>query len=205
MTLGELRTRFRALLNRSDCDSTLATGFLEQGLARIQRIARLPNMERVHYLTGQATAVESTLIPSDLMQINDVFVNAEPVEKVSFRHLMTTKARYGAQSGQTQMYARVGASIFLWPAMAAQGELVVTYYGEFSPLTSDGAANEASTTIPDIWLYSALAFAGDYFKHDRATTWRDTAAALLTEANDAATQLDMTGGSQVITPAHEDY
>lgn len=205
MTLGELRTRFKALLNRSDCTNTLATSFLEQGLARVQRVARFPNMERVHYVTGQPTAVESFLIPDDVLQIIDVFGNSAPLEHISFRQLMDLKSRYGTQVGAPQYYARVGASMFLFPALEAGGEVVVTYYGEFSPLTSDDATNEASTSIPDVWLYAALGFAGDYFKHDRAQAWNDIANQLLTEAQDSANQLDMTGGSLAVVPVHEDY
>ena len=48
MNLGNLRSHFIALLNRSDITNSLADTFIDQSIARIQRQLRIPSMEKTH-------------------------------------------------------------------------------------------------------------------------------------------------------------
>ena len=54
MNKGEIRAHFKALLNRSDCTDALADTFLNQALTRIQRILRIPPIERMQTYTVSA-------------------------------------------------------------------------------------------------------------------------------------------------------
>ena len=46
MNKGQLRAHFLALLNRSDCNDTLADTFIDQSIGRIYRTLRIPAMEK---------------------------------------------------------------------------------------------------------------------------------------------------------------
>ena len=205
MNLGEVRAQVTGLLNRRDCTTALADSFLRMGMSRLQRMVRIPSMERSHYITGEVVTVESFGVPVDLLQINDVFVNGRPLEKKSFRQLMEMRYANPGAIGQCEFYARVGASIFLFPAMPADTEMVLTYYGEFTALATDDAENTATIGLPDLLTYAALTFAGDYFKHDSAPRWEDRFKSMVAETMDEANQLEMTGGSSVVTPPHADF
>jgi hypothetical protein len=205
MTLGEIRSQFTSLLNRRDCSATQADIFLRQGLSRLQRVVRVPSMERAHYIIGEPTNIESFTVPVDLLQIQDVFVDGYPLEKVPFRTLMKMRHSGGNAAGQSSHYARVGASIYLFPAMAATKEMVLTYYGEFGPLADDSASNAATDGLADCMVYGALSFAGDYFKHDSAAEWEAKFKGLVTEVMDQSNQLENSGGSTSVAPAHSDF
>lgn len=207
-TLGDLRSTFVGLVNRRDLttNTALQNTFLKQGLARVQRILRVPSMERATYITAQATPTASFMIPDDLLEIMDVFAQGFPLEHVSFRQLMSHKARSGGNVvGTPKMYARVGASLFLWPILEALGEVVVTYYGEFSPLVDDTSSNEVTDAMPDLFTYAALTYAGDYFKMDQAQAWEARFEELAQETQDQAAQLNMNGGTMSIQSPHGDY
>lgn len=205
MTLGEVRSQLTGLLNRRDCTTALADTFLRMGMARLQRQVRVPSMERSHYIVGNPTAVESFGVPVDLLQIMDVFVDGKPLSKVSFRELMNMRSLNGAVTGPSEFYARIGAVLWVFPAMPPNTEMVLTYYGEFEELPDDTSENTATEGLPDVLTYSALTFAGDYFKHDSAKAWEARYVSLVTETMDAASQLEMTGGPSSVTPPHADF
>ena len=66
MNYGQIRTHFKALLNRSDITDALADTFIEQGIARIQRSLRIPSMEKQHNYTFSTQTTKVTL-PSDFL------------------------------------------------------------------------------------------------------------------------------------------
>ena len=54
MNKGNLRSHFKAVLNRSDITDALADTFIDQGIARIQRSLRIPSMEKKHTYTRES-------------------------------------------------------------------------------------------------------------------------------------------------------
>lgn len=207
MTLGEIKAQVVGLLNRGDFknSSSLQTTFLRQGLARIQRVLRVPSMERTHYITENDEPIQTFQVPNDLLQIMDLYVNGVPIQKKALRQLMLERSRCGDIVDQPRMYARVGASIFLYPTMPPNSEMILAYYGEFSPLVDDSSENEVTTALPDLLTYAALAFAGGYFKMDQAAMWEQTYEGLLAEVQGSSDDLEMTGGGLAVEPAFGDY
>jgi hypothetical protein len=92
--------------------------------------------------------------------------------------------------------------LWLWPILPAGGELIMTYFGQFTPLVNDTDENEATTAFPDLVMYAALAFAGDFFRMDSRDFWNQAYEALLQETQDQASQLDETSGSTAVQSAY---
>ena len=67
MNLGELRTHFLAVLNRSDITTALANTFIINGIQRIQRSLRVPIMERQLTYTFSVQTGAVTL-PADFLE-----------------------------------------------------------------------------------------------------------------------------------------
>lgn len=207
MTRGDCVTNVLNILKRSDCSSDLATTFLGQGMSRVQRLLRVPSMERVVYVNALLAPVTSMELAPDTLQIIDVLANGNPLDKLAYRQMQQKSyCEVGPDGawpiGQPWAYSRIGAQLFFLPALAVNGQAMVVYYGTFSDLPTDADSNEATSGFPDLCVYAALSFAGDYFRHDETATWESRFQALLVETQDQATQLDANGGSEAVQSAY---
>ena len=200
MTLGELRAQFSAILSRRDMRPELATTFIKQGISRLQRQLRAPCLEKLSFLTPTMPA-SAFDVPADLLEIKEIVVNGEHLEAVSWRRVPSASSA----AGQPRGYTRVGPRILLHPPMAPGGELILHYYGEAAPLTGDTSANELTAAVPDLVIYAALSFAGDFFMHDSQSSWEARFQTMLQEALDQAQQLEFMGGSMALASPHGDY
>jgi len=73
MNKGQIRAHFLALLNRSDCSNALADTFIDQAITRIQRVLRIPPMEKLQiYTIPSGTVVSQVVLPVDLIEIIDL-------------------------------------------------------------------------------------------------------------------------------------
>ena len=202
MTRGDLVTQLKGILRRGDCSDALATTFLAQGMSRIQRLLRVPSMERASFVDATTLPLQSFEVPNDLLQIIDVLANNLPLEKLPYRSML---ALGGSECiSQPRSYARIGASLFLYPVLPVGGRVLVTYYGTFTDLPTAASTNEATTGFPDLCVYAGLSFAGDYYRHDMQDAWEARFQSLLAETQDQATQLDATGGSEAVQSAYGD-
>jgi hypothetical protein len=73
VSFNTMKASFQNILNRDDCSDAQATTFLQQGISRIQRDCRLPNMERTLIITPETTT-NMFSVPLDLIQPIDVLV-----------------------------------------------------------------------------------------------------------------------------------
>ncbi len=217
MALTDVRTDLVALLNRKDLrgNPQLADTFLSQGLSRIQRLLRIPSMERSMVVEAPNASVQSFELPSDLLQLQDVYASGVPLERKAFRQIamMNGVSLTGASTLYmttlpalcSRYYARVGASLYLAPPMPQGGEIVLTYYGSFAPLVLDTDENEITLACPELLVYAGLSFGADYFAMDQKDAWEARFQSLMQEVQDAANQLDNTGGPNVVQAPHGDY
>ena len=215
MNLGDLRTAFKSLLSRDDCMDTLATTFLIQGLQRMQRVLRVPSMERLVVYNSDpttATTLSQIPIPNDFIQPIDILVMNDgsmpgydtgamvALEKQSFRQLQSVPAGYSPKA-----YARYQASFYFRGTVPATMETHLYYYGEFSPLADDTSENEIMASSPDLVTYAALSLAADYFQMPQASGWEDRYQQYLLEVTAMAIDIDANGGPSAIAPAYGDY
>lgn len=199
MNYGELKAAFKDHLNRSDLTDAQVVQYLKMSFARLQRNLRIPAMERIATYTSTAQA-QNVPVPEDLLEIQAIFQNGKPLDPLPVRQFMLQPV-----VGEPRHYCRIRSSIFFRPYIPADAPLDVLYYGEFSAFTSDADQNELSAIAPDIIMYGALSYAGDFFDHEKTEAWDAKFVTLAEELNNQAQTVDLQGGPQTVQAAYGDY
>jgi hypothetical protein len=114
MTLGELKTQFKGLLNNTvvNNNATLVSTFINQSIMRIQRELRVPFMEKQILYTIPETYTKLA-IPSDLLALKDIMVDADAMacnEYSLSRRDLSTVVQASQLPGHPTVYARQGSS-----------------------------------------------------------------------------------------------
>jgi hypothetical protein len=205
-TLQDMIGEFQSILNRDDCSNTQAQTFIQQAISRIQRTARLPSMERLFTVTT-VQATDYVGVPSDLIQIIDIYVpdrltgRPRALRKAAYRDLMQMDPNL-----EPTAYARLQAQLWMRGVVPAATTITGHYYGEFTPFASLSAANELSTSSPDLAVYGALSYAGDSYLHPSTEQWEARYQAILAEVTQQAIDVEMEGGPASVQPMFsEDY
>lgn len=165
---GDLQTQFLALLNRRDCTTAQAQGFIQMAIVEIQRTLRVPAMEKSAILTV-GTPWTGAPIPNDLLELINIIPISDPLdEKRLVKTDITRATQAAAIVGFPEIYAR--SSVGTWiigPAPPEGMQLQVDYYAEFSTLSLPTDTNILITIAWDLAVYKALCFAGDFFTDKR--------------------------------------
>ena len=168
MNYGEIRTQFKAILNRRDCSDALADTFLNQSLQRCTRELRVTSQEAVATLTV-ADPYVGLPVPSGIQQI--IAVTAAVASGVSRKLKQLPLSLFleqdAAYTGSPVYYARIGSYLQFRPTPAEGTELTLYYYGDFEPFANDSSETELSLIASDLLIYGALSYAADYFMDDR--------------------------------------
>jgi hypothetical protein len=197
MNYGNLRTHFKALLNRSDITDALANTFIEQGIQRIQRQLRVPSMERT--LTYAITnKVSFVLVPSDMLELISI--------SHGYQHLVSLPSHEfneiseGKEEGIPKYFMRKRETLELYPAPSS-GELKIDYYGEFQVMSADSDESTLAKIASDLICYAALGYAADYYLDERTAVFEQKFIAILNEIQEQANAAEQSGVSQVMRPS----
>ena len=168
MNYGEIRTQFKAILNRRDCTNALADTFLNQSLERCSRELSLTGQEAQYQITVGSTFSGLTL-PSNVNQIIGVMTNLTDTQqrKVENRSLARLLEIDRVGQGNPQFYARVGNTLQFRPTPAEGVVITLYYYGDFPQFSGDTSETFLSVIASDLLIYGALSYAADYFMDDR--------------------------------------
>lgn len=168
MNYGEIRTQFKAILNRRDCSNALADTFLNQALQRCTRELRTPAQEAQDILTV-TDPFPGFPVPSDMIQVIAMMAKTTGgnQRKIEHRPLQRFLEIDDGATGQPQYYTRIGNFFQFRPTPAVDTELNLYYYGEFEQFADDNDETVLGTIAPDLLIYGALAYAADYFMDDR--------------------------------------
>lgn len=206
MSYTAMMSDFTTILNRDDCSSAQAAVFMSQAVQRIQRDCRLPSMERQQIYTFTGTS-NNLVIPSDLIQPIDLIWSSpapggrcdEPVAliKTAYRDLMRKRPLL-----LPKWYARIQTQFWIAGSVNAGEQIQLFYYGNFSPWASGSADNELSASTPDLAVYAALSYAGDYFACDQTTQWEARYQSIKADVIQMGIDLDAEGGPQAIEPVY---
>ena len=205
MNKGEVRTHFKSLLNRSDCSDALADTFIEQGQIRIQRMLRIPSQEKQRtYTIESTTGIEALFLPNDLLEMLTVYHDGRALTGVPL-HEMVEMQKTG-QTGAPRHFCRQRNQILLHP-QPTSGKVIMDYFSDFGELTDDSSTNGLTLAGADLLIYTALAYAADYFLDERGPLFETRAAQFLSEIQSQADDAALSGVSQTIRPTHtyEDY
>lgn len=198
MNKGQIRAHFKALLNRSDCADALADTFIDQAISRIQRLIRIPPMERQQaYTINSVDPQESIILPSDFLEIIDIYFDNSSLARVPMRTILEMKK--GNDVGSPKFFAREQGSLVLYPRPTA-GTLYLNYYGQFSDLVADTDTNDLTSIASDAVTYCALAYAADYFIDERGGLFEQKLNTFLSELQQQANDAETSGTVQAIRP-----
>jgi|TARA_B110001450_G_scaffold164081_1_gene152964 hypothetical protein len=198
MNYGQIRTHFKALLNRSDITDALANTFIDQGIARIQRSLRIPSMEAQHTYSFTSATSKVTL-PTNFLEAIDIYYLNRALTKLPMREMQQNIAT--GETGNPLFFSREGSSFLLHPKPTG-GDLVLNYYALFTDLVADSDENILSQIAPDLLTYAALTYASDYYLDERSDIWESKYAAFGSEIQTQAFEQEQSGTLQQIRPAY---
>ena len=195
MNLGQVRAQFRQVLDRDDCSSDDADGWLALGLGRVQRELRAPYLERVFYVDVAGSAMSDLTIPVDYIGMIDVLVDGSPLKRTTYRELSRLPA-----STTPEWYARYRNFLYFKGSIPVGVRLEILYYGEATPLTGDTSTNEITSVCPDLLIYAALTYAADAYKLDNGSAFEGRYMSLLAQINQQAADDEIAAMSMVVSP-----
>ena len=196
MNKGEIRAHFKALLNRTDCDDTLADTFINQSIARIERTLRIPPMEKTQTYTIQASTSFVT-IPSDFLEITDFYYDSTNLTRVPLGKMVEISE--GEQQGTPTSFAREGEVMKIYP-YPTSGTITMNYYASFADMTSDTDENDLALIGSDLIIYGALAYASDYYLDERGQLFEAKFGQFMTEVQEQANDAETSGTVQSMQP-----
>lgn len=189
MQYGQIRTQFKAILNRTDCSDALADTFMSQGLLRSQRFLRIPANEKQSLETVSSGFTGHTL-PSDVMEITSVIVDDRVVQYLPVKAWTDVPE---AANGIPQYFTRIGTALKFKPVPSDGAEIVVNYYGSFEPFTTDATTTKLSTVASDLVIYGGLSYAADYFLDERKAAFEERYLGIIADLQAQAYDADGPG------------
>lgn len=203
MNYGNIRTHFKAVLNRSDITDALADTFIDQGIARIQRQLRIPIMEAQQNYTI-STQTGSVVVPNDMLELMDIYFDNTAVVRLPLHDMLQLKK--GSEAGTPQFFTRERSNILLYPEPSS-GTLTVNYYAEFPEMTSDSDENTLAKVASDAIIYAALTYASDYYIDERSQIFTEKYLSFMSELQEQSNDAEMSGSLQVMRPSatYTDY
>lgn len=196
MNKGQIRAHFKSLLNRTDCDDTLADTFINQSIARVERTLRIPPMEKTQSYTIQSSTSYVT-IPSDFLEITDFYYNNTNLARVPLAKMVEiTEAN---ETGTPRFFTREGEIMKIYP-YPTSGTLKMNYYASFPVMTSDTDENDLALIGSDLIIYGALAYASDYYLDERGPLFEGKFVQFITEMQEQANDAETSGTVQSMQP-----
>jgi hypothetical protein len=193
MNYGELKTQFLGLLKRRDLTDAQADIFLQQAVSRIQRVLRIPPMEKSIAVTydGDVFHDGKIPIPSDYLRL--IAITATPPglgeNEVKQKDLETVlRDRWGGATGRPRSFVRRGGLWTFGPIPPVGTVFRIDYYDEFPALSKGTDTGYLTMGANDLVIYGALSFAGDWFIDKRAPLWEQRFEAIVAEIQNQADQ-----------------
>lgn len=200
MNKGEIRAHFLALLNRTDCSNTLADTFIDQSITRIERVMRIPPMEKSVDYTISAQTTFLT-IPNDFLEITGLYHGSTNLVRVSLAKFI--EITQGGETGTPKYFTREADTLKIYP-YPTTGTVTMNYYASFPEMTSDSDQNDLALIGSDLIVYGALSYAADYFLDERGQVFEGKFVTGVTEIQQQANDAETSGTVQVIQ-AHTTY
>ena len=182
-----LKTTVASYLARTDLTVQIPD-FIQLAEIRLRRELRLRQM--LKSVTTSTTGGDSTVaLPSDFLQLRDLFVDTNPVRALNFvsPSVFSRNGRV-TESGLPVYYTIIGSEFKFAPAPDSDYTLEMLYYAAPDFLSAESPSNNFLALCPDLLLYGALAEAEPYLMNDaRIQLWSamyDRGVATLTASDD---------------------
>lgn len=197
MNYGQAKAQFQALLNRRDITPSLVTSFMNSSLQRVQRILRIPAMERAMIITI-GDDFEGITIPGDFLQLVSITSNGHQLLQGSLDEVLGLQ-KLGV--GEPTRFHRLLNKILVGQMPAKGTKLRVDYIGDLNEFTSDDDTPTILEIAPDLIIYGALVFAANYYLDQRLEQFDQIFQGLLNEFQAQAYD-DAIAGGAAVTPAY---
>jgi len=201
MNKGELRSHIKDVMNRTDLTDALTDTFIEQTLSRIQRLLRIPSMERTATQTV-AGGYDGFVVPNNFLEIisirsqgNQVCTRMEYSDFVALANVEGTPTKFTREPATNRF--------LLHPVPTSGTVLELKYYAEFTALSTDASTNEISNIGEDLITYGALSYASDYFIDERKQLFEASFQNYLTEIKTQSIDEAFAGGNLSISGAYQ--
>ena len=201
MNKGELRTHIKDVLNRSDLSDALTDTFIEHTISRIQRLLRIPSMERTATQTV-AGGYDGFVVPNDFLEVisirsqgNQICTKIEYSDFVALSNVEGTPTKFTREPATNRF--------LLHPIPSSGTVLELKYYGELTALSADSSTNELTDIAEDLIVYGALSYAADYFIDERKTLFESSFQNYLTELKSQSIDEAFAGGNLSISGAYQ--
>jgi hypothetical protein len=164
MNYGELQAQFEGLLKRRDMTPTQSTTFLQQAIARIQRVLRIPPMEKSVAVVYDGTILTDgeIPIPNDYLRLIAMTATSPAGEEreVSQKDLATVlRDRWGGRIACPTSFVRRGGVWKFGPIPEAGTTIRIDYYDEFPTLSNPTDTNYL-TSADDLVIYGGALLRG---------------------------------------------
>lgn len=199
MNLGNIRTHFKALLNRSDITDALANTFIDQGIARVQRSLRIPSMEK-QYNYSVVGATTFITLPNDFLESISVYYDGHQLTKVPLQEILE-RQKTGEQ-GQPHYFCRQQGSYLISPSPSS-GTVTLDYYAQFPDMMLDTDENILAQVGSDLIIYAALTYAADYYIDERSPVFEQKFNQFMVEIQEQSNDAELSGNMQAISPAYQ--
>jgi len=120
------------------------------------------------FVPGTPALPSGITIPSDLLELIDIL---NPFGDRLKKEDVTTVMQAARTFGIGRIYYRLGGTWIIGEAPNAGDIYTVVYYAEIGPLVNGTDENIITDIAPDLIIYKALTFAGDFFVDKRTPTW----------------------------------
>lgn len=197
MNYGAAKAQFQALLNRRDITPSLVTGFMNSSLQRVQRLLRIPAMEKAVLVTV-GTDFDGLTIPGEFLQLISITANNTQLRQGSLNEVLQLQE---TGEGEPRMFHRLLNKFLVAPNPPLGTKIRMDFIGDFGEITSDADEPTVLEIAPDLVVYGALVFAANYYLDQRLQTFEGTFQTLLSEYQQQAYDDALAGGA-AISPAY---
>jgi len=171
-TYTGLKASIADWLHRSDM-TAIIPDLIVLAEARIARDLRLRRQISSTTLTTVA-GTQSVALPSDFLEVENLSVSStSPARNLVYLNIEALDVKYpsGSYTGTPVAYTLEGNSLLLGPTPDAAYSIGMLYYARLAALSST-PTNWLLSNHPNIYLFGALAEAGDYVRDiQMGTTW----------------------------------
>lgn len=191
-TYAELKSSIANWLNRTDLTAEIPD-FIKLAESRIFHEVRLPPIEKTGNVTPNSQG--AVAIPSDFLELINVFYNGKPLDRISLTQLRGMADR----SGQPVCFARDSNQLVFYPtpSMDASDTLTLKYYYQVSNLSDLSPSNFLFDTVPELYLFAALSEAATFLGADNSR-WEQSYQTAFSRAVQHARSAETAGSSPQI-------
>ena len=170
MNYGELKADFLGLLKRRDITDTQADSFIRKAVNRVQRVLRIPPMEKSIAVTYDGAQFKDGQLPIPSDYLRMIAMTAAPPgqeeREVSQRDLAAVLELQNV-SGRPLRFVRRGGYWVFGPKPIIGTVFRIDYYDEFPTLTNSADTSYLTNGAADLVVNGALVYACAHFNDKR--------------------------------------